>query len=171
MNVHQACINDEASKAEASETNPATQSVNLDDSSPHTPAQQPRSEAVTHSPQPPVTDIEPNLSRADYSNNELALELPAECLHIQKTAKGIDPLSQQCIGRDVKSLSKKLKLFIREPRHTTHRHRVSHQHNGCNSTIIDSDGNENNKKTNTMQPPFLISTNCTALQRHKPLKK
>jgi hypothetical protein len=88
INAHQACINnDQASKAEASETDPATQSVNPYDSSPHTPARQPRSEAVTHPPQPPVTDIKPNVSRADCSNNELVPELAAECLHILNDCK------------------------------------------------------------------------------------
>jgi hypothetical protein len=69
-------------------------------------------------------------------------------------AKGIDPLSQQSnVGRD-ESLLKKLKLFIREQRHPTHRHGVSHHHSGQESTIIDSGGNENDKEINMMQPPL-----------------
>jgi hypothetical protein len=88
INMHQACINtDQTSKVQASETDPATQSVNLYDSSPPTPAQQPRSEAVTHPLQPSVRDIKPNVRRADCSNNELALEMAAECLRTLNDCK------------------------------------------------------------------------------------
>ena len=78
MKAHQACINnDQACEIEDSETDSATQLVNPDDSSLHTQAQQPGSETATHPLQPPIRDIEPNVSKADCLNKELA----AECLH------------------------------------------------------------------------------------------
>jgi len=52
MNADEACINDETSETEVSETDPATESVNPDDSSLCTSVQQPGSETVTHPQQP-----------------------------------------------------------------------------------------------------------------------
>jgi hypothetical protein len=87
------------------------------------------------------------------------------------TAKGTDPSCQQSNDRrDVKDLSKKLKLFISEPRHPIHRHGVSHHHGSCDCTIVNSDGNRN-KKINMMQLPPCVPRNCTAFQGHQPLKK
>lgn len=77
INVHQACINNDQ-ESRGFRNQPSESIGKPVWLSPHTPAQQPRSEAVTHPLQPPVTDIKPNISRDDCSNNELA----AKCLHI-----------------------------------------------------------------------------------------
>jgi hypothetical protein len=100
-------------------------------------------------------------------------ELAAECLHTpndsQRNFNGVtDSVTLEETSTEV---IEEAKTIIREPRHPTHRHGVSHRHGGSDSAIINSDCKENDKKTNTMQLPLHSYRNCTAKHGHEPLKK
>jgi hypothetical protein len=79
--MDRACIKDQASDIEALEIDPATQSINLDDSNLHSLKQQLVTEAVTITPQPLVIEVKPNTSRGDCQNSELTSELAAKGVH------------------------------------------------------------------------------------------
>jgi hypothetical protein len=78
-NTDQTCINNnQTSELETPETDPATESVNTDDSSSHNPVRRPGTETATNPLQPPFTDNEPNASGVKCPSNELASESAAE---------------------------------------------------------------------------------------------
>lgn len=63
------------------------------------------------------------------------------------------------------------KPLAREPRHPTHRHRVSYLHGNSDSFIIDSDGNKDAEKISTTQLQLRVSRNCTWIHEYEPLEK
>jgi hypothetical protein len=69
-NMDQTCINNnQTSELETTETDPATESVNTDDSSSNTPVQRSGPETATNPLQLPITDIESNTSGVECRNN------------------------------------------------------------------------------------------------------
>jgi len=61
--MDQTCINNnQTSELQTPENDPATESVNTDDFSNHTPVQRPGPQTATNPLQPPIADIESNAS-------------------------------------------------------------------------------------------------------------
>ena len=80
--MDQTCIkNNQTSELETSENDPATETVNMDDPSLHTPVQRQGREATTNPLQPPIANIVSNGNGVECPNNELESESAAEYLH------------------------------------------------------------------------------------------